>query len=285
MFKSEPGIMTRILVTGATGTVGRHVVAGLRDAGVTVRALVRKPDLALLPADVELVVGDLSEPASVGAAAKDADAAFLLWPSFDASGAARVVEELAQQVGRIVYLSALNVRDDLPAEHSGVWGVVESLVERSGVTWTFLRAGGFATNTRQWTDQIRAGDVVRIPYPDAGRSLIHERDVAAVAVRALVDDGHAGRKYVLTGPEVVTMAEQVRIIGEALGRQLVAEELDPDDYRRQVGDPSFAEPALAYWADLMAHPEPITDDVTRVTGSPARSFREWAQEHTDDFRS
>lgn len=279
----------RVLVTGATGAVGRHIVAGLRDVGVTVRALTRQPDLAGLPADVELAVGDLTDPSSLEPAVKDVDAVFLLWPSFSPGGAAEAVEVLARGAGRIVYLSAMNVRDDQTPERNGVWGAVEQLVERSGVRWTFLRVGGFATNTLEWADQTRVDDVVRIPFPAAGRSLIHERDIAAVAVRVLLDEGHDGQKYVLTGQEALTQLEQVRVIGEAIVRPLLVEELTPDQARRQAierwGDATFVDAALDYWATLVDAPEQVTNTVAELTGAPPLTFREWAADHADDFRA
>lgn len=273
--------MHRILVTGATGSVGRHVVAGLLERGVAVRALSRDPDSAGLPPEVELATGDLTDAGSLEAAAKDADGVFLLWPSFDATGADQAAGVFAKHADRIVYLSAMN------AEQGGVWGAVEQAVERSGARWTSLRAGGFAKNTLEWTGQIRAGDVVRIPYPGAGRSLIHERDIAAVGVRALLDEGHDGRKYVLTGPSVVTMADQVRLIGEAIGRPLRPVEQPYDEARTELRETfgDGADGALAYWASLVEHPEPVTRTVEDVTGTPARSFREWATDHAADFHS
>lgn len=273
-----------VLVTGATGATGRHVVAGLRERGASVRALVRTPELAGFPPDVETVAGDLLAPESLATAAKGVDAVFLLWPGFSPEGAREAVAALTEHAGRVVYLSAMNVRDD--QRDNGVWGTVEQLVERSGVRWTFLRAGGFARNTLEWADQIRAGDVVRVPHPDAGRSLIHERDIAAVAVRALLDDGHDGAKYVLTGPETLTQREQVRLIGEAVGRTLRVEEQTPDEVRAQLqwGDTAYVDAALAYWAALVDNPEPVTTTVAEVTGAPAHTFRAWAADHADDFR-
>lgn len=281
---SEP---STVLVTGATGGVGRHVVNGLLSAGTRVRALTRRADLAGLPPDVEVVEGDLTDPATVEAAAKGADAAFWLWPSFSPDGAAAAVEALTRHVRQVVYLSAMNVRDDRPTEANLVWGAVEQLVEQSGTRWTFLRAGGFAKNTLQWAAQIRGGDVVRLPYPQARRSLIHERDIAAVAVRALLNDGHDGRTYVLTGPETLSQAAQVRAIGEAIGRPLRVEELPLDEARQQVAEQlgDHADSALAYWASLVDDPEPVTATVAEVTGRQARTFAAWAADHADDFRT
>jgi uncharacterized protein YbjT (DUF2867 family) len=277
--------MTTILVTGATGRVGRHVVQGLLVAGVGVRALVRTPLLAGLPVGVELVQGDIYDPAAVEQAASGVDAAFLLWPSYSAEGAGEVVAALTKQVSRVVYLSSLNVNDEEPAA-SGVWGEIEVLL--AGADWTFLRPGGFMVNTQEWAEEVRTGDVVRMPSPGAGRSLIHERDIAAVAVLALLDDKHVGQIYRLTGPEVLTQAEQVAVLGDVVGKPVRVEEQSAEEVRRamveQGVDPDFADGALAYWSSLVDSPEPVTDTVESLLSRPALTFREWAEEHADEFR-
>lgn len=271
--------MTTILVTGATGRVGRHVVQGLLEAGVGVRALVRNPALAGLPAEVEVVQGDIYDPGAVERAASQVDAAFLLWPSFSADGAEQVVTALTKQVSRVVYLSSLS--------GGGVWGEIEELL--AAADWTFLRPGGFAVNTLEWAAQIRTGDVVRMPSPGAGRSLIHERDIAAVAVQALLDDTHIGHAYDLTGPETLTQSDQVTILGKVLGRRLRAQELPQPEARQamltQGLDPTFADNALTYWNSLVTSPEPTTPTVEALLHRPALTYREWAEDHTDDFRA
>jgi uncharacterized protein YbjT (DUF2867 family)/ketosteroid isomerase-like protein len=269
-----------VLVTGPTGRVGRHVVDGLRAAGVTVRALVRTPDLAGLPPDVQLVQGDLYDPSAVRRAAEEVDAAFLLWPSFSSSGAADVVAELPR---RVVYLSSLN------APSGGVWGEVEEMLREAGKDWTFVRPGGFAVNAQTWAREFREGDVVRVPYARAGRSLIHERDIAAVAVLTLLDDRHVGQVYELTGPEVLTQAEQVETIARAVGKQMRVEDLSDDEARQAMldlgADPALADSAVTYWAALVDNPEPVTTTVTQLTGRPALTFADWAREHADEFRT
>jgi uncharacterized protein YbjT (DUF2867 family) len=276
-----------ILVTGATGNIGRHVVTELNARGVPVRAMARRPVTAALPPGVEVAGGDFTQPGSVDDALDGVAAVFLLWPFLTADKAPPVVDAIAKHARRVVYVSAMSVREDRPPQENGVWGQVEHLIERSGLEWTMLRAGGLAINTLLWASQIRAGGVVRWPYGQAGRSLIHERDVAAVAARALTEEGHAGVRYVLTGPEAVTQADQVRLIGEAIGQPVRWEESPRDAAREQLlavlGDPAFTDGALDYWASLVDRPEPVTDDVQRVTGVPARTFRQWAADHANDF--
>jgi uncharacterized protein YbjT (DUF2867 family) len=280
-----------ILVTGATGNIGQHVVAGLLDRGAAVRTMSRHPVPAAtsLPRGVEVVGGDLTDADSLAAALSGVDAVFLLWPFLSPDGADAVAAVLAKHARRVVLVSALNVHDDRDPTENGVWGQVEHAIRQTGIGWTFLRASGFATNTLEWVPAIRAGEDVRIPYAHAARSLIHERDIADVAVRALSEDGHEGAAYVLTGPAVVTQTEQVRIIGEAAGRQARLVEISPDEARAQLtaryGDPAFVDTALAYWGGLVDAPEPVTRTVEEITGKPARPFAEWAREHAEDFRA
>lgn len=129
---------------------------------------------------------------------------------------------------------------------------------------------------------------MRWVYGGAGRSLIHEADIAAVAVRALTEDGHTGKAYPLTGPEVVTQTEQVRLIGDAVDREVRWEEISVDAARTQLLDigwaPEFAEAGLKHWSTIVDSPEPVTTAVEELTGRPARTFAQWAREHADAFR-
>ena len=266
-------------VIGATGKVGRHVVSGLLERGGPVRALARDPAAADLPADVEVVPGDLSDPGSLDGQPEGAEAVFLVWPFFSAEGVDEVVPTLAARARRIVYLSAEAARKRPDA----FWALVERAIERSGTEWTFLEPTGFAANTLGWAEQIRESGVVRWPYGRAARSLIHERDIADVGIRALTENGHAGSRYVLTGPEALTQVEQVREIGTAIGRSLRWEELSREDAERELAG-QVPDTALDTWAGFVEEPEVVTSTVQEVTGRPARSFAEWARDHADDFR-
>jgi uncharacterized protein YbjT (DUF2867 family) len=276
-----------ILVTGATGNVGQQVISQLDDRGFSVRALTRDPQGAGFPENVDVVAGDLSHPGTLEPLMDGVDAVFLVWP-FSTPEAAHqlgpaVIDTLAARARRIVYLSAAAAAQQPDA----FWSVIERLVEASGVEWTFLRPSGFAANTRMWADQIRGGDVVRWPYGDAARALIHERDIAAIAVRALTQDDLIATRPVLTGPSTVSQIEQVRAIGDAIGRSIRWEELPRDQALEQLsaawGDAAFADHALDTWAGFVSTPEPVTDTIEQITGAPARSFREWARDHAGDF--
>lgn len=272
-------------MTGSTGNVGKHVVSSLVKAGVEVRALVRDPGTAALPGEVEAVRGDLSSPETLEPALRDVDGVYLMWPGIPVEP--RVVEMIAGHTKRVAYLSA-DVADLADGERPAIFHQeIERLIRKSSLAWTFVRAIDFATNTLAWAGQIRQG-VVRMPYGQARRSLIHERDIAAVAVQALTTDGHEGAAYVITGPESLTQADQVRIIGEAIGREVRWEELPPEVAREQLtaawGNAEFVEARLRAWRAFVETPERVTDTVERLLGRPALTFRQWAEEHADDFR-
>ena len=273
--------MSKILVTGATGNVGRHVVEQLAEAGLEVRAFVRDPERARLP--VEMVRGDLNAAETLEPALSDVDSVFLVWPSFSANGAAEVVEAIANNARRVVYLSASVPGSEEPSMH---YGEIERLIRHSGLGWTFLRPGGFAANTLGWGEQVRQG-VVRWPHGQASRPLIHEKDIAAVAVHVLTSAGHTGAAYKLTGPGQLTQAEQVRVIGEVVGHEVRWEEQPLDEAREHLmaawGDPTFVDGALEGWGRFVTEPEPATDTVEKLLGRPALTFRQWAEDHAADF--
>jgi uncharacterized protein YbjT (DUF2867 family) len=168
--------------------------------------------------------------------------------------------------------------------HAGI----EQLIEASGLRWTFLRPGPFAINCRNWwAPQLRDGDVVRWFYADAATAPVHERDIAAVAVRALLEDGHDGREYVLTGPASLTQREQVQIIGDAVGRTLRFDELSRESARALMIEMRFPPAAADMLLDAYTHaldqPALVTPTIAEVTGAPAHSFLAWAGDHASDF--
>ena len=275
-----------IVVTGGTGRVGAQVVAQLRERDLPVRVVSRRP--ARSPDGTEAVRADLADPASLEPHLLGADALFLLWPftsaELTAALAPKLAEIAARHVGRVVYLSAQPAGE----RPGSFWALAEQAIEDAGVPWTFLRPTGFASNTLMWADQIRSGDLVRWPFGAAARALIDERDIAAVAVRVLTEDGHAGCRYVLSGPAVLTQVEQLAAIGQALGRDLTWEELPKAEAQRALaaawGDPGFAASALDAWERFVTHPETVTSTVRDVTGAPARSFADWAAANAGAFR-
>lgn len=281
--------MTEILVTGATGNVGRQVVGQLLTADTAVRALVRDPETAGLPAEVTVVGGDLSEPGTWEEALKGVGVVFLIWPFLTTEGAAAVLEVIARHARRIVYLSSSGVDDDTQRQTDPINQLhadMERLIGESGVPRTVLRSNTIASNARGWAGQIRTTRVVRGP-DIAATAVVHERDIAAVALRALTGAGHEGATYVLTGPQVLSRSQQVRAIGEAIGHQVAFEKVPVQLARRQMladGRPPALVEALLAGVESRPASNVITSTVEEITGAPARTFRAWAQEHAEEFR-
>lgn len=279
----------RILVIGGTGNVGGQVLSQLPATGVRVRALVRNPDAARLPSHVEVVGGDLTRPETLDACLDGIDAVFLVWTA-PPPAVAPAFDRITRHARRIVFLTSphktphplFQQPNPLRALHSEM----ERLIETSGCEWTFLRPGMFAANALGWwASQIRAGDVVRWPHLAAPTAPVHERDIAAVAVLALCEDGHAGAEYVLTGPESLSLREQVATIGRAIGRSLRAEDISPDEARRELQmPPVVVNMLLDAWAAALGQPAFVTSTVAEITGKPARTFFEWATDHAAEFR-
>jgi len=283
--------MNRILVIGGTGNVGRHVVHQLAATGARFRAMTRNPDAAGLPPQVEVVHGDLTVPETLDRCLQDIETVFLVWVASPAA-VADALERIGRHARRIVFLTApLKTPHPFfqqPNPSREVAQRIELLIETSGMAWTFLRAGMFAGNARHfWGPQIRAGDVVRWPYVDAPTAPTDERDLAAIAVRALSEDGHAGAEYIVTGPQSLTQAEQVQTIGRAIGRALRVEEISPDEARSELlpflGSPAVVNMLLGAWAAAIGQPAFVTSTFAELTGAPPRTFLQWATDHAAEF--
>lgn len=284
--------MKRALVIGATGNVGREVVSQLIATDVRVRALTRNPASARLPTQAEIVYGDLTIPASLDQPLADVDVVFLVWTA-PATAVAPALARIARHVPRVVLLSSPHqtahpfFQQPQPNPVATMHKEIERLIVAYGFQWTFLRPGMFAANCLSWwASQIRAGDVVRWPYAEAPTAPIHERDIAAVAVRTLCEEGHVGKEYVLTGPQSLRQSEQVSIIGEVLGRRLRLEEISPAEAQRElltVMPPPVIPMLLDAWAAAVGQPAFVTA-VAEITGTPARTFRSWVTEHAAEFQ-
>ncbi|GAB3475901.1 SDR family oxidoreductase [Nocardiopsis coralliicola] len=288
-----------VLVTGATGKVGRHVVEGLVGRGVPVRALTRDPERArtLLPRGVDLVQGDLESTATLHGALAGVERMYL----FPVAETARETVAMARAAGvrRITVLSSGAVTGGFDTTFHLP---VEQAVEESGLEWTHIRPGEFAANkTELWGPSIRAERTVRDANPDAAWFPVHERDVADAAVAALLDDGHTGSAYTLNGPEMISLREQVEAISAAIGEKILLEKVTPHEAKRLYllqggfaaenadfllgftdydGDPSDPEAAADFDPGYFAA-QPTLED---ALGVPARTFAQWARDHADDFR-
>ncbi|MGW4152442.1 NAD(P)H-binding protein [Micromonospora chersina] len=276
-----------ILVTGATGNVGGHVLALLVAGGHDVRALSRSPQAAAWPTEVDVVAGDLADPAALAAALAGADSVFLF--AVPGSGPAFVAAAQRAGIRRVVLLSSGAVDDDAEVQDGPIAAYhaeIEQALRGSSLAWTFLRPDVFAANTLMWAGQTKAGDVIRGAYAGAASAPVHEADIAAVAVAALTEDGHSGQVYRLTGPESLTHAEQAAILGRALGRPIRYEEVPAETVRQMMSahvPAPILDDILATWAAAVGRTAPTTADVEKLTGRPARSYHDWALDHAAAF--
>lgn len=277
--------MNTILVTGATGNVGRPLVTELVNAGARVRAVTRSPQTAALPSGVEVVP-------TAAAGMPGVSAVFLNSRALGDDLAATI--DLARESGvqRLVALSAINADEDDSRQPSRVRGdrnrETEQLAIASGLEWVSLRPTYFASNfAGMWSAQIRFGDVVSGPYADASVAPIADADISAVAAVALLTDELVGQRVPLTGPQALTNTQLVAAIGSALRRPLRYQEVPADLVREHfvaIGFPAeFADGFLALMSDAVKTPALVTHEVDKILGRRATTFAEWASRHSHLF--
>ncbi|MEU9310352.1 NAD(P)H-binding protein [Streptomyces sp. NPDC048256] len=271
-----------ILVSGATGHVGRPLVDELLAAGRKVRALSRDPATAGLPAGVEVA-------ATADLPLDGITSAFFVMAAFPGGPAEPITRLKAAGIRRVVALSSYSVLDDDPKNMIAVkHRELERQVQEAGVEWTFLRpAGGLAATALEWAGGIRTDGVARFPFGDAWTAPVHERDIAAVAARALLTDELVGEAPLFSGPESLSYADRARIIGEVTGEPVRFAELTHDEARQEwlaAGVPPHAvEARLRMFAKLVGRPHEISP-VDSYLGRPGLSFAQWVADHADKFR-
>jgi uncharacterized protein YbjT (DUF2867 family) len=280
-----------IVVTGATGNVGRPLVRALAEAGDQVTAVSRGGAGAAVPDGVRHRPADLTDPESLRPVLDGADALFL---HDGGAGAPRLSPQdilgVAKSggVGRIVVLSSIGVASrPESASHGGTMRAIEDAVRESGMDWTILRPGGFDSNAYAWAETVRAHRTVAAPFGDVGAPAVDPADIAAVAAAALRGDGHAGRVYELTGPALTTPRERAAAIGAALGEPVRFAEQTREEARAQMLA-FMPEPVVETTLDAIGAPNAaelrISPDVERVLGRAPGTFAEWAVRNIAAFR-
>ncbi|QNP67909.1 NAD(P)H-binding protein [Streptomyces genisteinicus] len=277
-----------ILVTGATGTVGREVVRRLPE-GVPARLLSRNAASAPVRPAHEAVVADYGDDASLGRALAGVRTALLVTCRVGEQDDVRFLRAARRAgVERVVKLSAAAVLDPLADDLITRWQRDnEKALRDSGLEWTLLRPRSFMSNTLSWAASVRSERVVRALYGTSANACADPRDIAEVAVRTLTEGGHAGRSYTLTGPAAVTPVEQAHHLGQALGVTLRFEELTPERTLAALRTRHPEPVAQALMASALRQRDgaktQVVDAVRSVTGSPARPFRVWAEDHRAAF--
>ena len=274
------------LVTGATGRVGRAVVADLAARGLPVRALARRASEAAWPAGVQPVDGDLARPQTLDAALAGVEAVFLFTP-MEGPGELAV---RARQAGvqRGVLLSSIVTQKADPRENpiAARHLAAERALADSGLPAVVLRPDTFAANALDWAPSVRTEGLVRLAHPQSGRVPIHEQDLAEVAVQALMSHAHVGQAWWLTGPRQLSQAEQVLAIADAIGRPLQLATLSDEEalaqWRARMPEQA-ARRLLDYLRKCVDQPPAVSPQVTNILGRPGREFSDWARDHRADF--
>ena len=275
-----------ILVTGATGSVGRLLVDELVAAGAPVRALTNNPARAALPDGVEVARGYLGKPATLPAALAGIDTVYLApLPAYVDD-----FVECAKEAGvrRVVVLSGEPAEYEAQGDPS-TWHYyrIERAIEAGGFEWTFLRPGQFMNNTLGWASSIKAESVVRAPYAGAVQTPIDLADIAAVARVVLLSETYSGQKLTMSGPEGLTAPEQVEYIAAAIGREVRFEELTPEEYLARLAPAIGLETAqwlLDGFRMMAEYPMKPESTVPALIGRPAVTYREWAVANAAAFR-
>ncbi|MGH3248927.1 MAG: NAD(P)H-binding protein, partial [Trebonia sp.] len=280
-----------LLVTGATGHIGRELARELDGQSAKFRVLVRDPARATgLPERAERVTGDLGRPATLAPAFDGVDGLFLLVPGIGADHTAHAIAAAkAAGVRRIVHVSSYAVIGD-PMPAMGRWHHErEQMVRASGIPATILRPCGFMTNTFDWLPTIRAGGFVLDPVGPGRAAPIDPADIAAVAALALTEDGHEGAEYALTGGEALTVTEQVQVLAAATGRDIAIREVatpaEAVRFRYPGGAPQALADALVEGLALMRADTAgfRTDTVRRLLGRGPHTFADWCARNAGAF--
>ena len=278
-----------ILVTGAAGNAAGRLPAALVQAGERVRVLVRTERGTVWPDGVEVVHGDLRDPRSVAAALAGVRSVFLLLAEDGGAGFAAAAR--GARLDRVVVLSSKAVSDaqfaglDNPLYAKHLRG--EQFVRGLGVPWVFLRPGGLASNALRWAGAVRREGVVRALFPQLAAPLLDPRDLAEVARAALLDPRHEGCIHTLTGSEIITVREQVRVLAEQSGRPIRFEEVTEQQAPALLGPtlpPGFLEVYIPVQKRYLETIPVVLPTIETILGRPARNFPDWARENAAQFR-
>ena len=279
-----------IVITGATGNIGRPLVAELARQGQDVTAVSRGGTAPLDSPRVRGMSADLTDPGSLRRAVDGASAVLLLVPG--AGGhldRERIIAAAADAgVRRLVLVSSQAAGTRPESLSHRPMAELEKLVQGSGLDWTVLRPAGFYTNAFAWVPTVRAGRAVHAPFGDVALPGVDPLDIAVVAAAALTEEGHAGRTYELTGPETTTPRERTAALAGVLGISLTFVELTREQAfagMREVMPEEIADGTRSILGEPTGRERAISPDVEKVLGRPARTFADWARRNAAAFRA
>jgi len=282
--------MSTTLVIGATGKVGREVVAQLLEKGEVVRAATRNPAAAKLPKGASAVQVCLERKEDLRNALAGANRLFMLAPADDIEPdktVARIVEESKRSgIDAIVFMTALGVeQSDNPFSRA------EHIVSESGLRYTFIRPNWFMQNfsVGLFAQSIRDTGNIYLPAADAKVSFVDTRDIAAMAVASLTESGHEGNAYTVTGGRAMTHSEVAEIISKVSEKPVTYTNISDDDLRASFAKEGTPEPLIEHFVSLFQPmrdglDEPVSLDVSTVLGRLPITFEQHAQEFADRWR-
>jgi uncharacterized protein YbjT (DUF2867 family) len=274
-----------IVVTGATGNVGRPLVRALVAAGEHVTAVSRRVSAPDVPAGVRHQQADLADPGSLQSAFDGAEMLFLLTSGDFVSAGGKVSDVLdaarAAGIRRVVLLSSQGVAT---GSHPST---MEEPVVQSDLEWTLLRPAGFHSNTFMWADMVRTQRMIAAPFGDVALPTIDPTDIAEVAAAVLRDTAHIGKAYVLTGPAPISPRQQASAIADALGEPVRFVEQTRSQARAQMLR-FMPEPVVENTLTILGAPkigeQQVSPHVERILGRPPRTFAAWAVRNTTAFK-
>jgi uncharacterized protein YbjT (DUF2867 family) len=278
-----------VLVTGASGTVGRHVVAELTRRGQRIRALSRTPAVDLHPSAVEHVRFDYADPTTFEPALREVDRMFVLAPTgyVDSDRFTGAFVDLAcARVRKLVVVTVQGADSGLVSSHHAL----ERRIERSGVPFVILRPTWFADNFHTfWRPGIVRDGIIPLPAAESRTAFVDARDIAACAASALTTSDHDGRRHVLTGPTALTYGEAASALSTASGRPIRYLDVAEDQFERdvvQAGMPSdYAKLIVGLLRLVRAGvTSEVTDAIRVLTGAAPRSFDDYAAHYATQWQ-
>ncbi len=277
-----------ICITGAGGTLGSEVLAQMRAAGAPVRAAFHSADKvdAARTQGIDAALIDFDDPHSLREAFAGCPSLFLLGHNaIDQTELELAAVDAARSAGvrHIVKQSVIGAQKE-DYSLARVHRPVEQAIEASGMMWTFLRPNSFMQNVLTFmSPTIRAESAFYSASGEARISHVDVRDIAAVAVQALLRPEHAGHAYTLTGPDAFSYDELAETLSSAVGHTITHVDLPPNELRYGMVDMGMPDEIADRLLDLERYfrsgeASPVTDDIERVTGRAPRRFADYARE-------